>query len=49
MARLARAIAVGCAHHIMQRGNNREDVFLKDEDRRVYLQLLQEQADKYSL
>jgi putative transposase len=33
----------------MQRGNNRESVFVADEDRRVYLQLLQEQADKYGL
>jgi REP element-mobilizing transposase RayT len=44
MPRLARAIAVGCAHHIRQRGNNRQDVFLVDDDRRVYLELLQEQA-----
>ena len=49
MPRLARAIAVGCAHHITQRGNNRQDVFMVDEDRRVYLQLLQEQAAKYDL
>jgi putative transposase len=33
----------------MQRGNNHEPVFLVDQDRRVYLQLLQEQAKKYSL
>jgi len=49
MPRLARAIAVGCAHHITQRGNNGQDVFLVDDDRRVYLELLQEQADKYGL
>jgi len=49
MPRLARAIAVGCAHHITQRGNNRQDVFFVDEDRRVYLELLQEQAQKYGL
>jgi len=49
MLRLARAIAVGCAHHITQRGNNRQDVFMVDDDRRVYLQLLQEQAAKYGL
>jgi putative transposase len=47
--RLARAIAVGCAHHITQRGNNRQDVFFVDEDRRVYLELLKEQARKYGL
>ena len=49
MPRLARAIAVGCAHHITQRGNNRQDVFFVDEDRRMYLELLQEQAQKYGL
>jgi putative transposase len=49
MPRLARAIAVGCAHHITQRGNNRQDVFFVDDDRQVYLQLLKEQADKYGL
>jgi putative transposase len=49
MPRIARAIAVGCAHHITQRGNNRQDVFSVDEDRRVYLELLQEQAQKYGL
>ena len=49
MPRLARAVAVGFAHHITQRGNNRQDVFFVDDDRRVYLELLKEQADKYSL
>ncbi|MCU0914657.1 MAG: transposase [Planctomycetes bacterium] len=37
------------AHHITQRGNNRQDVFFVDDDRRVYLQLLQEQAGRYGL
>ena len=49
MSRMARAIAVGCAHHITQRGNNRQDVFFGDDDRRVYLELLQEQAGLYGL
>lgn len=49
MSRMARAIAVGCAHHITQRGNNRQPVFMVDDDRRVYLQILQEQAGKYGL
>jgi len=46
---MARAIAVGCAHHITQRGNNRQDVFFVDRDREVYLQILQEQAGKHGL
>jgi putative transposase len=49
MPRLARAIAVGCAHHITQRGNNREDVFFVEDDRQVYLQTLAEEAAKYRL
>jgi len=49
MPRLARTVAVGCGHHITQRGNNRQDVFLVDDDRQVYLELLAEQADKYGL
>lgn len=49
MPRLARTVAVGCAHHITQRGNNRQDVFFVDDDRRVYLDLLKQQADKYGL
>lgn len=49
MARLARAVAVGCAHHITQWGNNRQGVFFTDDDRQVYLELLAEQAAKYRL
>ena len=49
MPRLARTVAVGCAHHITQGGNNCQDVFFADDDRRVYLELLAEQADKYGL
>jgi len=49
MPRLARTVAVGSAHHITQRGNNRQDVFFVDDDRRVYLELLAEQAEKYGL
>lgn len=39
----------GCAHHITQRGNNRQDVFFVDDDRRVYLELLRGQAVRYGL
>ena len=49
MARLARIVAVGYAHHVTQWGNNRQDVFLRDDDRRVYLEILREQAAKYRL
>lgn len=44
MSRRARVVAVGAPHHITQRGNNRQDVFLTDEDRLRYLQLLRQHA-----
>ncbi|MBN1362923.1 MAG: transposase [Sedimentisphaerales bacterium] len=49
MARIARTVVAGCAHHLTQWGNNREDVFFDDDDRRVYLEMLSEQADRYGL
>jgi putative transposase len=49
MPRIARIIVPGAPHHITQRGNNRQDVFFVDDDRRVYLGLLQEQAQSYGL
>ena len=42
MPRSARQIDIGCPHHITQRGNNRQDVFLTDEDRTKYLLTLKE-------
>ena len=49
MPRLARTVVAGCAHHITQCGNNRQDVFFVEDDRHVYLELLREQAVKYGL
>jgi len=37
----------GAYHHVTQRGNNRHDVFFVDDDRRVYLELLREQAERF--
>jgi putative transposase len=44
MPRQARVVAVGAPHHITQRGNNRQDVVLVDEDRLTYLELLTGQS-----
>ena len=41
MARLAIVVAAETPHHVTQRGNARRDVFLSDNDRLVYLSLLQ--------
>ncbi|HUU58732.1 MAG TPA: transposase, partial [Phycisphaerae bacterium] len=49
MPRIARVIVPGCAHHVTQRGNRREDVFFTDVDRRRYLELLGEYAAEYRL
>jgi len=49
MSRLARAVAVGFAHHVTQRGNNCRDVLFVDDDRQVYLKLFKEHAGKYAL
>ena len=49
MARLARLIVPGYPHHIVQRGNNRQDIFLDDADRERYLWLLAEAAKRYAV
>ena len=40
MPRSSRVVIAGCAHHVTQRANNRQDVFFVDDDRRVFLALL---------
>lgn len=42
MARLARVVAPGVPHHVVQRGNRRLDTFFTDEDYRVYIALMAE-------
>ena len=49
MPRVARLVVPGLPHHITQRGNNRQDVFFTDDDRRFYLRTLHEQASRYRL
>jgi putative transposase len=49
MPRQARVVAEGVPHHITQRGNNRQEVFLLDEDRRFYLDHLRPQARHYGV
>jgi putative transposase len=46
MPRIARAVAAGFPHHIVQRGNNREKVFIDDEDREKYINLLKKYSRK---
>lgn len=49
MARIARVVVPEVPHHITQRGNNRQDVFFTDDDRRLYLRLLAEKSEKFGL
>jgi len=49
MPRTLRIAVPQVPHHITQRGNNRQDVFFVDDDRRVYLSILKEQSEKYGL
>ena len=49
MPRAARIVIPGVPHHITQRGNNRQDVFFRDEDRKAYLEILKKQSNKYGM
>jgi putative transposase len=45
MARLPRVVVVDLPHHVTQRGNARQAVFIHDADRLVYLELLRQYSD----
>ncbi len=49
MPRIARIVVPGIPHHVVQRGNNQQDVFFVDDDRRTYLDMLAEQSDRFGL
>ena len=44
MTRLARLVVPGVAHHVTQRGNNRQRTFFEDSDYALYLDLLAESS-----
>jgi len=46
MPRLARRVFAGLPHHIVQRGNRRENVFFSDADRTTYLDWLRQYCDE---
>ena len=47
MPRIPRGVAIGFPHHVVQRGNNREQVFFKSKDKEKYLLLLKKYSDKW--
>ncbi len=49
MPRTARIAIPDVPVHITQRGNNRQDIFFVDDDRRVYLSILREHSELYGL
>jgi len=49
MGRIARVVLPGHPHHIVQRGNFGQDVFLDDEDRARYIELLHDYSRCYGI
>jgi len=49
MPRIARVLVPGVAHHITQRGNNRQIVFWDEEDRHQYLEWLKKYNAKWGI
>jgi len=47
MARSARVVALGFPHHVIQRGNRRQQTFFSDDDYQLYLRLLSRYANGY--
>lgn len=47
MARLPRFVLPGQPQHVIQRGNNREVIFVSDDDYRFYLEKLQDACTKF--
>jgi len=49
MARIARVVAGGIPHHIIQRGNRRQQTFFCEDDYREYISLMAEWCDQYAI
>ncbi|MFH1479444.1 MAG: transposase [Candidatus Omnitrophota bacterium] len=47
MPRIARVVAIEYPHHITQRGNYGQKVFLNDKDKELYLSWVNEYSEKY--
>lgn len=45
----SQVVAEGAPQHITQRGNNRQDVFLLDQDRRSYIEALGAKSKQHGL
>ena len=49
MARLARVVIPGPSYHVTRRGNRRADIFVRHDDRVLYLGLMRQYAAKAAL
>ncbi len=49
MPRKYRIVVVGRSHHVIQRGNRRQNVFFYPGDKELYLKLLKEQVEKQNV
>ena len=49
MARLPRLTLPGYAHHVIQRGNNRQAIFASSADYQMMLDLVEENARKFNV
>jgi putative transposase len=49
MARLARVVVPELPHHVIHRGNRRQNVFFRDEDKESYLSILHLQSRLFAL
>jgi putative transposase len=45
--RFPRLVIPGCPHHVVHRGNRKQNIFLDDSDRLVYLRLIRNACEKY--
>jgi putative transposase len=46
MSRIARIVVPHVPHHVVQRGNRRQDVFFNESDKKLYIKLLQKHSKK---
>ena len=49
MPRIARVVGIGLTHHITQRGNYQQKIFLNHADKKQYLAWIEEYSKKFSL
>jgi putative transposase len=49
MPRSARIVITGIPHHITQRGNRGDNIFIDDSDRETYLNIMLKQYERYGL